>query len=279
MVQLPPTRMKEHLPIQFDMIPIPHASAVEPSRENILRDVELLRAMHRRGDLGGQLMPEDVHPVVARDSAALYHYFSLSMALNFQRDSYALWRAATATFNDPETSCIFDPLSVVQMPIELLTSHLGRHRVALQHNKHPAIWAKICGGICDHLDGDIRTLFSRANRSVPTILEFIQITHKAQFPYLSGPKIANYWLYVIDQYTDAGLTQKEALSVAPDTHVIQASIKLGVVPPDIRDRPEAQRIVSDAWRRVLAGTDLVPIDVHTPLWLWSRGGFVSLTID
>ena len=34
-----------------------------------------------------------------------------------------------------------------------------------------------------------------------------------------------------------------------------------------------QEIVAKRWQDILKGTDLVPIDVHTPMWLWSRGKF------
>lgn len=34
-----------------------------------------------------------------------------------------------------------------------------------------------------------------------------------------------------------------------------------------------QEIVANRWKEVLMETDLVPIDVHTPMWLWSRGKF------
>lgn len=27
------------------------------------------------------------------------------------------------------------------------------------------------------------------------------------------------------------------------------------------------------WQTAMKGTDLVPIDVHTPMWLWIRGKF------
>ena len=34
-----------------------------------------------------------------------------------------------------------------------------------------------------------------------------------------------------------------------------------------------QQIVAERWADLLNGTELKPIDVHTPMWLWSRGKF------
>ena len=86
-------------------------------------------------------------------------------------------------------------------------------------------------------------------------------------------KICNYWLYVMEQYTDVEFTDRENINVAPDTHVVQASVKLGVVSEDEAKLSNVQIFVAERWEEILKDTDLVPIDVHTPMWLWSRGKF------
>ena len=247
-----------------------HRNTVQRAR--ILTAVYRLREMHAGGELGGELMPEDVHPELPKDSAHLFHYFTFGMALNYQRDSYALWRAATATFDDPWTRAVFEPAEVIRMSERELADRLLRHRLALQHTRHPAIWMRLAASMVDLLDGDIRNLFSATGANVTEILDFIQRQHKSRFPYLSGPKIAHYWLYVLDQYTSAGLQDRASLSVAPDTHVIQASIRLGLVPSGVH-QVEAQPLVNAAWSLLFTDTDLLPIDIHTPLWLWSRSKF------
>lgn len=108
-----------------------------------------------------------------------------------------------------------------------LKNRLVKYKVALQPNKHPEIWRKLCATLCDDFDGDIRNLFVKNDNSVEKIKEYI-VGNKKKFPYLSGPKILNYWLYVMTQYTAIDLAGREHITVAPDTHVIQASIKLGL---------------------------------------------------
>lgn len=222
-------------------------------------------------------MPEDAHPGLPRKSEENYHYFTLSMALNYQRDSYSLWRAATETYRDARTSMVFRPSEAVMMNEWELRDHLTKYRLALQPTRHTHIWRLLCQTIVDLFHGDIRLLFRSLEGDIRRIKEFVQQTHKSRFPYISGPKICNYWLYVIGQYTDARLVNREALTVAPDTHVIQASIRIGLIDPSVRDSPHIQSIVSDAWSEVLAGTGIAPIDIHTPLWLWSRGGFIPIS--
>lgn len=108
--------------------------------------------------------------------------------------------------------------------------------------------------------------------SVVGIKAFID-RNKKQFPYLGGTKICNYWLYVLEQYTDAHFTDRENITVAPDTHVLQASIRLGLITEQEASGSNAQQITAARWNELLSGTNLKPIDIHTPLWLWSRGKF------
>lgn len=243
----------------------------------ILRDVHHLQEMVRAGLLGGSSMPEDAHPEIDPSTALNYHYFTLTMALNYQRNSYALWRAATATFLDPETSSVFVPKVFVTLADDALRERLLKHRLALQPVRHPEIWRQVGQGIVDCFDGDVRNLFVRTNGRVGDVLATLQDKEKKRFPYLSGNKICHYWLYVMEQYSDVKLQQRDLISVAPDTHVVKATCKLGLVSPEMIRSARAQEHVTRAWTQLLEGTSIQPIDVHTRLWLWSRAGFPQIT--
>ena len=122
------------------------------------------------------------------------------------------------------------------------------------------------------MNGDIRNLFVINGYSVKRIKEYIQ-NNKKDFPYLGGNKICNYWLYVLEQYTDIKFVNRENITVAPDTHVIQASQQLGVITAEESQLASVQTLLAERWESLLKCTDLKPIDVHTPMWLWSRGKF------
>lgn len=194
------------------------------------------------------------------------------MALNYQRNSYTLWECANKTYKDIDTANVFDANAVVAMDEQQLREKLLKYKVALQPNKQPIIWRTICETIENDYSGDIRLLFSENDYSVKRIKEYIA-KNKKKFPYLGGNKICNYWLYVMEQYTDVKFVDRENITVAPDTHVIQASEKLGIISTKEVAQSNVQEIVANRWQEILKGTDLVPIDVHTPMWLWSRGKF------
>ena len=78
------------------------------------------------------------------------------------------------------------------------------------------------------------------------------------------------------QYTDIKFKNIEELTVAPDTHVVKASYKLGIITEQELKSNNVQLIVIDRWNKILEGTKYHPIDIHTPMWLWSRNGFKEL---
>lgn len=83
-------------------------------------------------------------------------------------------------------------------------------------------------------------------------------------------------MYVISQYTDRKYKNIQNLTVAPDTNVCKATYKLGLITNDEFDSYNVQKIVIERWQELLKNTKYNPIDIHTPLWLWSRNGFKEI---
>jgi len=245
-------------------------------KQKILDDVRKLYNMWKAGKLGGEYMPEDSNPHFEKSSKANYHYFTLPMALNYQRNSYKLWDSALATYNDKYTRFVLDVEKVLNCSEDEVRIALTKYKMALQQNKQTQVWIKLCKSIKKHFNGDIRNLFKLCDYDVNKIRNYIQVEHKKDFPYLSGNKICNYWLYVLYQYTDIKFKNLYDLTVAPDTHVIQATRKLNLITEDQFNNSNVQGIVVESWNKLLKGTEFSPIDIHTPLWLWSRNGFKNL---
>lgn len=245
--------------------------------KSVLEKAIVLMELYRDGKLGGEWMPEDKNPGYDIDSKENYLYFTLPMALNYQRNSYKLWDSAYETAKDEDTRDIFDPYKVIDMSEEQLRDSLVKYKVALQKNKQPEIWRRLCITFVENFDGDIRNIFRENNDSAKQVKEYM-LNHKKEFPYLSGNKIMNYWLYVMGQYTDLSIVDKENISVAPDTNVIQASLKLNLISESEYNSSKVQEIVANRWEEIFRNTEYKPIDIHTPLWLWNRGNFKDLTL-
>lgn len=232
--------------------------------------------MWKEGKLGGEVMPEDNNPNLDISSKENYLYFTLPMALNYQRNSYTLWESAKKTYEDEETNFVFDPKKVLSKSFEEVQYALTKYKVALQKNKQVEIWIRLCETFVELFDGDIRKLFNLLDNDVDKIRDYIQIHNRKKFPYLSGTKICNYWLYVLWQYTDKSYKNIEKLTVAPDTHVIKSTYRLGLINEEDIEKSNIQEIVIKKWNDLFKNTKYKPIDIHTALWLWSRNGFIAL---
>lgn len=232
--------------------------------------------MWKSGKLGGEVMPEDANPHFKQESLENYLYFTLPMALNYQRNSYTLQESANKTYADKETRFVFTPKICLEKSFEEVQYALTKYKVALQKQKQTEIWLALCKTFVELYDGDIRKIFDSLENNVDKIRDFIQKENKKKFPYLSGKKICNYWLYVIYQYTDRKYKNIEHLTVAPDTHVCKATHKLGLITDEEFNSNNVQEIVIERWQELFNNTRYKPIDIHTPLWLWSRNGFTEI---
>lgn len=157
---------------------------------------------------------------------------------------------------------------------------LLRHRVGLQPHRHPDIWQRVAHGIAtSSRQGDVSGLIESTGFDIAVLKNVMQITRKSEFPHFSGQKIFNYWLYVLEEYVGIQWKSRELITVAPDTHILKASVRLGLCSADVLNgTANDRRIVAEAWEGALKDSGLAPIDVHTPLWLWSRAGFPLLNI-
>jgi hypothetical protein len=240
------------------------------NKKLVLNKIHKLLDLYSSGQLGDTTMPEDTHPTLKTQEQKLL-YYTLPMALNYQRNSYKLWEAAKQTWEDENTKHIFDIKWVSENSEKELRKKLLQYKLALQPNKHINTWKRISQTIYTNWK-TISNLIDKSDENYLQLKEIVQGKYKKGFPYLSGPKIFNYWSYILTEYCDVELKNRNFIEIAPDTHIIQASIKLGILNEDDSKKLSREEI-SIIWRKLLKGSSIDPIDVHSPLWFWSRGGF------
>src|SRR3990167_4093028 len=104
--------------------------------QDLIKKCKNLLEAYKNGKLGQTKMPEDSNPGFNKDETELkLSYFTLPMALNYQRDSYKLWASVLKTYNDKETKIVFDISQVSKLEKSELIKYLTRYKVALQPNK------------------------------------------------------------------------------------------------------------------------------------------------
>jgi len=242
-------------------------------KEAIIKVCHNLIQAYKNGKLGQTKMPEDSNPGFSdRERELCIAYFTLPMALNYQRDSYKLWESALKTFLDQETRFVFSLSEVNKRSEEDVRKALIKHKLALQPNKHIHTWCTISKTVKDNW-GTFEKLISTAGDDFIVLKKIIQVDYKKGFPYLSGPKIFNYWSFILSTYGQVDLKNRDQIDIAPDTHITQCSVRLKVITKDEAETLSKEEM-SKRWRTILKGSGIDPIDMHPPLWFWSRNGFL-----
>ncbi len=245
---------------------MPHSNHSSQQSDTLYR-VQKLFQLFQEGKIP-TLAQHEVHPKLDPASRENYLYFTLPPCINFQRSSPAMWRSALATWNDPKTNYLFSPEKVVKKSRSVVQKDLTKHSLAVQKNKHTDIWIAICTTLNKLYENDPRKLLKAGNNDVAKIKQFIQVDQREHFTHLRGPKMTNYWLYILNQYTDVKLANMHEISIIPDTHVLQSSAKLGIT----GDQATAEEAAT-AWKALLVDSEITPIQMHPVLWNWSRNAF------
>lgn len=232
-----------------------------------LDKVKRLLALYEQG-LIPTLSQHEANPGLPRNSRENYLYFTLPVCINFQRSSPAMWASALKTYEDETTRYLFFPEELATRPIEQIRSDLTKHKLALQPNKHTLIWTTIAKTLHEYYQDDPRNIIAEANSDAGQLIALLQKIHRKRFPYLSGPKLSNYWPFILSRYTDVKLQNAQEISIIPDTHVLQSSTHLGITPAGATSlQAEA------AWKELLKDSGINPSQVHPVLWHWSRNKF------
>lgn len=198
-------------------------------------------------------------------------YFTLPMSLNYRRNSDQLWAAMAKSYADPSTCDTFSIAEAATLPVEALAEKLLKYKMGMQPTRHTQNWHVIARTIYTNW-GSLSGLLKAVDFDFLKLREVVQKRHKAGFPYLAGPKLFNYWCYILVTKCDVPLRNREYIDIAVDTHVARSSVALGVVTQDEADRLTREAI-AERWRQLLTDTELAPVDLNVPLWFWSRDGF------
>lgn len=212
----------------------------------------------------------EVHPDLPKDDRIRRMYFTLPVSINFQRSSPAMWQSALKTYEDPETNYLFYPEMVVQTPFEKVQGDLIKHKLGLQKNKHTQIWTKLSETFATKYNNDPLNFLKKYDYNAGEAVKGLQTVDKKDFPFLSGLKLSNYWMFILRKYTSVPFTHLENISIIPDTHIIQSTVHLQMIGADKAD----QKSVEEVWKEMLKDSEITPVEMHSVLWNWSRNNFL-----
>ncbi len=95
--------------------------------QEIIESVNKIIVAYKSGLLGDITMPEDTYPTF-KNLEQRRIYYTLPMALNYQRNSFKLWESAKLTFEDASTNSVFVLEKAVNMGTPKLRKNLLKHK-------------------------------------------------------------------------------------------------------------------------------------------------------
>ena len=242
------------------------------NRATIIESCLVLQQAYIDGKLGTYAPAEATAPQFRSNEDRLV-YYTLPMALNYRRPSHQLWEAARLTYEDDATAYVFD---LHRLPSNLhdttqVQESLTTHKLALQPTRHTVNWCTI-GNVISRKWNSMEGLLLAVDYDFLKLRDTVRTTYKKQFPYLSGPKLFNFWCYILAEYGGVTFVNKQYIDIAIDSHNKHASVALGVITQQEYSTLSAEAI-ADRWREILDGSSIAPTDLNVPLWYWSRDSF------
>ncbi|HEY9175127.1 MAG TPA: hypothetical protein VI136_22805 [Verrucomicrobiae bacterium] len=142
---------------------------------DVERGREIAKVLHEAfrtvGIHGKKDMPEEEPPQGA-ERGSLEHilFITLTVAIDYQRDAGKLWDSARSSFADPDTTYLFDPSRLHEVPRQQVRADMQKHGLSRKPRNDCNIWRTV--GITFHKkwQGDPRAFLDNCGWDALTIL-------------------------------------------------------------------------------------------------------------
>ena len=254
------------------------------STNRAMECAELLYKLSRgKGIFNHTIMPEDILPEgMTKGSLEHLIFITLTVALDYQRDSDTLWENSRATYNDPETQYLFSFSSVLTQTQDKIMQDMKKHHLSQRYTNDADAWIKLSNSFSQYWNGNPLDFIEDCHWNGKTILERLKLDkHQGSrdFPYLSGDKIGPLWVRMIrDNVGIEKINNLNKIPIPVDIHIARATFTLGVIHgtfngPLSDSFPE----IREAWRKGVMGLnsidrEMIALDVDEPVWMLSKYG-------
>lgn len=192
-------------------------------------------------------------------------FITLTVSIDYMRDAEKLWKQSRNAWLNIIDRWIFDPRKVIENSQEELIEFFKKIKDR-RPTKDGKIWFTICKKLIK-FDGSVLKLLESLEFDAILVDEYLD-ENKKDFPYLNGYKIKPLWLRMINDTAGIRLTRIEEIPIPIDVHTARMTLKLvfnedfdGRITPQLRERTQ------DAWKLILKGTPIYPLQMDQPLWL------------
>jgi hypothetical protein len=239
-------------------------------------------------------MPEDSLPAGIRQGSLEHILFiTLTVSIDYQRDSNSLWESARITYGDPETSYLFIPAMLLGKSLETIIRDMQKYKLSKKPRRDAIIWRTVALSFLKEWQGDPRDFLRDCEWDAIRILarlksdkHIVQGRQANDYPYLRGNKIGPLWVRMLRD--NIGISHFKNLDCVPipiDTHVARASLALGVVRGEYTGPldPLFEKI-REVWFASTQGLrfgqrEMVALDMDKPLWNLSKYGCATRSAE
>jgi hypothetical protein len=201
-------------------------------------------------------------------------FVTLTVALDYLRDSNRLYNAGRATFDDPETGWLYEPEEVACARFTAVSKALTKHKLAQRATRDADVWSTVCKKLVDHYQGHVSELLNEAHNSAPQLLTLIR---EKSLPSLSGAKVGSLWTRMLSD-SCCKLSGLSEIPIPVDRHVLNSSLAFGAITLNngyLREDLEladATPPVQSVWFSAAALGGFRAIDLDVSLWYLGKLG-------
>lgn len=241
-----------------------------------------LLALTSGSALGAIITPKGV----SHGSLEHIMFITLTVAIDYQRDAIGLWENSRKTFEDPETSYLFDPKSLHETQPSVIRKDLQKYGLSKKKYKDAEIWRTVGVSFFKKWQGNPINFLSDCGFEAPEILlrlrsdmHLYNSKARQDYPYLRGNKIAPLWLRMLwDNVGIANIKNLDKVPIPVDIHIARATLATGIVRGRYSGSLEGIfQEIRKAWFNSVKGTaihgrNMIALDVDEPLWHLSKFG-------
>ncbi len=218
-------------------------------------------------------MPEVKH-LRQVESYARVNVLTVTAVMDYRTDAEALWKAAAATYLDPETRWVFDMEKVASEPVTRLTMALEKHGfIGTSSAKNPGYVHRVCSTFARKYGGTPHGLLARYDHNAALL--YSQRRSLGDLPFLRGNKIFPFWLRILKDVAKLDLVDIHRVPIPVDIHTARSTYRVVYRKPDRPDVAGCSEEITRDWFDIcdsVANSNVYPLALDQALWLLSRNG-------
>ncbi|MDD1730308.1 MAG: hypothetical protein LUQ50_14730, partial [Methanospirillum sp.] len=179
--------------------------------------------------------PPDYSPPDGLIPGSLEHiiFITLTLSIDHQGDTPALWESSRAAYKDDKTRYLFSPDALYHESPDQVALDLKNTGICTRKKRDAENWRNIGVSISQRWGGDPRNFIACFQGNVVKMLEYMKTDKQDMsndFPKIITEKSGIIWIRTLRDAARYDMFRNlDKIPVLPDIHITRASVALGVL--------------------------------------------------